>query len=85
MPIVSFVARQRDLKELVGDQVAGAEVMSLGDTLQLMAGRFTRITLEDRNLPLVAKERLLKPRMPKQNSSSDPSSMNSAKKFGPRC
>ena len=62
VPIVSFVARQRDLKELVGDQVAGAEVMSLGDTLQLMAGRFTRITLEDRNLPLVAKERLLKPK-----------------------
>lgn len=62
IPIVSFVARQRDLKELVGDQVAGAEVLSLGDTLQLMAGRFTRITLEDRNLPLVAKERLLKPK-----------------------
>lgn len=61
VPIVSFVARQRDLRELVGDHVAGAERLAFADTLALQSGRFGQITLEARNLPVIAKRRLLQP------------------------
>lgn len=61
IPVVSFVARQRDLRELVGDHVVGAERLSFADTLALQSGRFGQITLEARNLPVIAKRRLLRP------------------------
>lgn len=61
VPIVSFIARQRDLRELVGEEVTGAIELSFQDTLNLASGRFDVITLEDRNLPVIAHERLLKP------------------------
>ncbi|WP_019359905.1 BREX-2 system ATPase PglY [Streptomyces sp. AA1529] len=62
IPVVSFIARQRDLRELVGEEVSGAAESSIQDTLNLASGRFDKITLEDRNLPQVAHARLLKPR-----------------------
>jgi hypothetical protein len=61
VPVVSFIARQRDLRELVGEEVTGAIELSFQDTLNLASGRFDVITLEDRNLPVIAHERLLKP------------------------
>ncbi|WP_261557425.1 phage resistance protein, partial [Frankia tisae] len=61
IPIVSFIARQRDLRELVGEQVAGDVRLSFLDVLTLADGRFDKIVLEDRNLPLIANRRLLKP------------------------
>jgi len=61
LPLVSFVARQRDLRELVGDNVPGAEKLSFADTLKWWEGRFHKITLEDRNLPAIAQKRLLRP------------------------
>ncbi len=61
-PIVSFIARQRDLRELVGEHVPGAESLTAIDILRHSEGRFDTITLEDRNLPLIAQRRLLKPR-----------------------
>ena len=61
VPIVSFIARQRDLRELIGEEVTGAIELSFQDTLSLASGRFDVITLEDRNLPEIAHERLLKP------------------------
>lgn len=61
VPLVSFVARQRDLRELVGDHIAGAELRSFADNLELQKGRFGQITLEDRNLPVIASKRLLTP------------------------
>ncbi len=61
IPIISFIARQRDLRELVGEHVAGAVQLSFQDTLNLASGRFDLIILEDRNLPLVANRRLLTP------------------------
>ena len=61
VPIVSFVARQRDLKELVGEHIVGAEMKSFADNLELQSGRFGRITLASGNLPKVAKQRLLQP------------------------
>ena len=61
IPIVSFVARQRDLRDLVGDHIVGAERVSFADTLNLQSGRFGEIVLEAGNLPVVAKRRLLQP------------------------
>jgi hypothetical protein len=61
VPIVSFVARQRDLRKLIGDHVAGAERLNFSDSLDWQEGRFSTITLEDRNLPAIAEKRVLKP------------------------
>jgi hypothetical protein len=61
-PLVSFVARQRDLRELVGRDIPGAERLSLLDALKFWEGRFATITLEDRNLPAIAEHRILTPK-----------------------
>ncbi|MFJ6769404.1 phage resistance protein [Kitasatospora sp. NPDC091257] len=62
IPIVSFIARQRDLRELVGEEVSGAGETAIQDSLNLASGRFDKITLEDRNLPQIAHARLLTPK-----------------------
>ncbi len=62
IPIVSFVARQRDLRELIGEHQAGALEVRFIDTLKYWEARFDRINLEDRNLPTIAEKRLLKPK-----------------------
>jgi hypothetical protein len=62
IPIVSFVARQRDLSELVGDNITGADKLNFSDALRHWEGRFHKITLEDRNLPAIAEKRILKPK-----------------------
>jgi hypothetical protein len=56
------VARQRDPRKLIGDHIAGAERLNFSDSLDWQEGRFNTITLEDRNLPLIAERRVLKPR-----------------------
>lgn len=60
VPIISFVARQRDLSELIGDSVPGADRLNFGDALKHWEGRFHKVTLEDRNLPAIAERRVLK-------------------------
>ncbi|KAA6219676.1 BREX-2 system ATPase PglY [Streptomyces filamentosus] len=62
IPIVSFIARQRDLRELVGEETSGAAETAIQDSLNLASGRFDKITLEDRNLPQIAHARLLRPK-----------------------
>jgi len=62
IPIVSFVARQRDLREFVGEQVPGADKLSFADTLKHWNDRFHRVELTDRNLAPIAERRLLAPR-----------------------
>ncbi|WP_328846446.1 BREX-2 system ATPase PglY [Streptomyces sp. NBC_00258] len=62
IPIVSFIARQRDLRELVGEETSGAAETAIQDSLNLASGRFDKITLEDRNLPQIAHARLLSPK-----------------------
>ena len=62
VPIISIIARQRDLRELVGDSVPGAEKLSFADQLSYQEGRFDTIRLDDSNLPVVASRRLLVPR-----------------------
>lgn len=61
-PIVSFVARQRDLRDLVGQHIAGAEKMAFIDVLKYQEGRFDTIPLANSNLPAIAKERILRPK-----------------------
>ena len=61
VPLISFVARQRDLRDLVGEHLAGAAHVQFSDTLKFYQARFHRITLEDRNLPAIAEKRLLRP------------------------
>jgi hypothetical protein len=70
-PIVSFVPRQRDLRDLVGRDTAGATTASLFDTLKYWDGRFDRIKLEDRNLPVIVEARLLRPRSPEARAELD--------------
>src|SRR6266446_4868938 len=60
IPIISFVARQRDLSELIGESVPGADRLNFSDALKHWEGRFHKITLEDRNLPAIAEKRVLK-------------------------
>ena len=61
-PIASFIARQRELTELVGSSLMGAERASLSEALKWWEGRFDTITLEDQNLTVIAEKRLLQPR-----------------------
>jgi hypothetical protein len=62
VPIVSFVARQRDLRELVGTSLPGAEHLAFADSLKWWEGRFSKISLSDNNLPVIAGRRVLRPR-----------------------
>src|SRR3954447_1771495 len=62
IPIVSFVARQRDLREFVGNEMPGADKLSFADALKHWNDRFHRISLADRNLPKIAERRLLRPK-----------------------
>lgn len=64
IPIISFIARQRDLRELVGTHLPGAQQLGFADVLDYWNARFDRITLEDRNLPAIVEKRLLKPTSP---------------------
>ncbi|WP_155356502.1 BREX-2 system ATPase PglY [Acrocarpospora macrocephala] len=82
IPIVSFIARQRDLRELVGEEVSGAAEASIQDTLNLASGRFDKITLEDRNLPQIAHARLLTPKDGKAELVT--AAFEQTKKLGPQ-
>ncbi|MFD8508913.1 PglY protein [Streptomyces sp. NPDC059687] len=62
IPIVSFISRQRDLSQLVGSDVVGADVKNLEQQVGYLAGRFDVVSLEDRNLPAIIKERVLQPK-----------------------
>jgi hypothetical protein len=60
IPIVSFIARQRDLADLVGEALAGAENNRLRELLDWSKERFDIVKLEDNNLPEIASLRLLR-------------------------
>jgi hypothetical protein len=47
VPIISFVARQRDLRELIDENVTGVEQLNFSDVLSHWEGRFHTMTLED--------------------------------------
>ncbi len=63
IPLVSFVARQMDLRQWFADAGAsGSEQDALDRAFKHQEGRFTTIELGDDNLPHVAQKRLLAPR-----------------------
>ncbi|MEV6422842.1 hypothetical protein [Streptomyces sp. NPDC051662] len=62
VPIVSFISRQRDLSQLVGSDILGSDVQNMEQALEYLKERVTVVDLEDRNLPEIIKERVLKPR-----------------------
>ena len=61
IPIVSFIARQRDLRTAWANMLWG-EVRNFEDALAYFEARFSRITLEDRNLAAIAQHRILRPK-----------------------
>ena len=62
VPITSFIARQRDLRELVGASATGASKANYGEFVQWNEDRFGKIELADRNLPVIAEKRILRPK-----------------------
>lgn len=62
VPIVSFISRQRDLSQLIGSDVAGADVQNLEQQIDYLAGRLDVVELEDSNLVEIIKHRVLAPR-----------------------
>lgn len=60
IPVISFVARQRNLRDLIGDSVPGADRLNFADSMKHWEGRFHQIKLEDRNLPAIAQKRVLR-------------------------
>jgi hypothetical protein len=63
IPLISFVARQMDLRRWFADAGAsGAEQEALENAFQFQEGRFIKIQLGDDNLPYVANKRLLRRR-----------------------
>jgi hypothetical protein len=62
IPLVSFIAKQREIADLVRDQVTGAQLAAISDVLRYWEARFASIRLQDSNLPAIAEKRLLKPR-----------------------
>lgn len=64
IPLVSFVARQRNLKDFLGGGTGGAERVALDDAFQWWEGRFERITLPAADLPEIVQKRLLVPSTP---------------------
>ena len=56
VPIVAFIARQRDLAEMVGRDHEGLQNALVRDSLRWCEDRFDTIRLDDRNLPAIARE-----------------------------
>lgn len=62
IPLVSFIARQMDLRRWLADSGAsGADQQALEQAFRYQEGRFRQIALGDDNLPHVANKRLLTP------------------------
>lgn len=79
IPLVSFVARQRDLRKLIGDTVPGAQKLNFDDSVDWSEGRFGVVKLEDRNLPMIANKRVLKPKSEAARQELDASFEETAK------
>src|SRR6266498_4193522 len=62
LPVVSFVARQRNLEDFLGPQVGGTEREALAHVMRSVQGRLGEIVLADTNLPEITEKRLLRPK-----------------------
>jgi hypothetical protein len=79
VPLISFVARQRDLRKLIGDTVSGASKLNFEDSVDWSDGRFNVIRVEDRNLPMIANKRVLKACSPAARQELDAAFESTAK------
>lgn len=61
IPITSFLARQRALRDFLGSHVAGAQRTAQAQLFQYWEDRFSKITLKAADLPKIVKRRLLRP------------------------
>ncbi|GAA3754331.1 hypothetical protein GCM10022240_04080 [Microbacterium kribbense] len=61
IPITSFLARQRDLRDFLGTHVTGAQRTAQGQLFSYWEDRFDKITLHAADLPKIVKQRLLQP------------------------
>ncbi|MFR9774012.1 hypothetical protein [Nocardia sp. SC052] len=61
LPVVSFIARQRNLEDFLGPQVGGTERETIAELMRSLQGRFGEIVLADTNLPEITEGRLLRP------------------------
>ncbi|AMB59186.1 hypothetical protein [Microterricola viridarii] len=61
VPFISFVARQRELAQFLGNSALGVERVSQQQTLQYWDDRFEKIQLRAADLPKIVKQRLLRP------------------------
>lgn len=61
VPLISFVARQRDLKEFLAGNTVGAEQLAIGQSFSWWEDRFERIVLAAADLPQIVHRRLLTP------------------------
>lgn len=62
VPILSLIARQRDLKELIGESASGFEQFNFHAQIGHFEQRFHVIQLEDTNLPEIVARRILRPK-----------------------
>lgn len=62
IPVVSFIARQRDLSQFLGEQAQGAVRAELTRNLSHHDGRFETVTLADSNLPAIVAHRVVRPK-----------------------
>lgn len=62
IPLVSFIARQRKLADMVGQEYAGVENLRLENSLEHWEGRYDSVKLEDNNLPAIIEKRVLQPK-----------------------
>ncbi|WP_394159783.1 DUF6079 family protein [Galactobacter valiniphilus] len=60
-PLISFVARQRELKEFLGGSGVGAEQEAIGQSFQWWEERFDSLELQAADLPEIVQRRLLQP------------------------
>lgn len=60
VPLVSFIARQRNLSEMVGEDYVGADAVRLSESLRHWEGRYDKVELEDKNLPAIVERRVLR-------------------------
>ena len=64
IPIISFIARQRDLSALMGEGVTGAERAMVSETISHHKSRFDTIDLSDSNLRAIIPHRVVTARSP---------------------
>ncbi len=70
-PIVAFLARQKDLNELVDEHMPHADQLRFGTVLAWWEGRFANIQLAEGNLRAIVEKRLLAPKSPAAREAID--------------